>query len=584
MKSFLKYLLAALIGSFMALILVFFVARASVKSGFKAFDKKEVRIKDNSVLVIDLGSQITDRPESSPTFGFGGDVNYGSGLPELIQAIEHAQTDDRIEGILLRMSLFTPGLATLTELRSKLEEFKAAGKFIMAYGEYSGQKAYYVASIADHIYLNPAGLLELRGFAAQISFYKEALEKLGVEMQVYYAGDYKGATEPFRLDKLSAENRLQIREYLKSVYQEFVQTIANARGKSFADVDSTARNLTIRSPQQARDQGYVDGLAYYDEVLEHLRGKVGIEEEDEQVPTVSMGKYIDKLKKEKGDEDKVVAVVYAEGTIMDGKGTDGTVGGESYAREIRKLRNDEDVKAIVLRINSPGGSSMASEIIWREVAAATEEKPVIVSMSNLAASGGYFIAAPGDVIVAQPNTLTGSIGVFMIWPNMQELFEDKLGIDHDTVAIGRFADLGNLYRSATEEEAAILQTEVDRAYQDFVAKVAEGRGMSADSVHSIAQGRIWSGLQALEIGLVDTIGGLEDAIAIAARHAELDEYSVKAFPEVKSPFERLRELMGAKSFAPEWLPDEWSSYLDELKLLSTEKGLMMRLMMDVNIR
>jgi protease-4 len=583
MKSFLKYLLAAIIGSFIALLLIFFVIRAGIRAGFDALADEEIRIKKNSVLVVDLASPVNDRPDSGPTFGFGGEISRANGLADVLKAIDHAKEDDRIKGILLRMSYVTPGLATLSELREKLTEFKSSGKFIVAYGNFSGQRSYYVSSIADEIYLNPAGIFELRGFSALVSFYKQALEKLGIEMQVYYAGKYKGSTEPFRLERLSEENRTQIRAYLSSVYSEFFGTIADARGKSLAEVDSLARNLVIRSPQDALAHDFIDGAVYFDEVLDKLREKVGIEDTTKPVPMVALSKYIDQLEGSRGPKDKVIAVVYAEGTIVDGMATDGSVGGEAFAKEIRRLRHDEKVKAIVLRINSPGGSAMASEVIWREVQEARASKPVIVSMGNLAASGGYFIAAPGDVIVAQPNTLTGSIGVFLIWPNMQELFEDKLGITHDTVTIGRFADLGNPFRAVTPEEAAVFQGEVDRSYRDFVRKVADGRNMDTSAVHDIAQGHIWSGTQALDIGLVDTLGGLEDAIAIAAQRAGLDRYSVRPFPKPKSPFEKLREIMGAKSFAPEWLNPEWAGYLDELRLLSTEKGVMARMMMDIEV-
>jgi protease-4 len=270
-------------------------------------------------------------------------------------------------------------------------------------------------------------------------------------------------------------------------------------------------------------------------------------EESERPRTVSLSHYIDDIETDNGSEDQVVAVVYAEGVIGEGLDTDGSVGGESYAKELRKLRQDEDVKAIVLRINSPGGGSLASEVIWREVREAAATKPVVVSMGNVAASGGYFIAAPAHVIMAQPNTITGSIGVFLIWPNLQGLFEDKLGISHDTVNIGRFADLGNPFRAMTAEERTIFQGEVDRTYEEFVQKVAEGRGMDTATVHRLAQGRVWSGLQALENGLVDTLGGLEDAIELAAHRAGLEEYSIESFPEAKSPFDKLRELLGAKS-------------------------------------
>ena len=583
MKSFLKYLLAAILGTFLALVALFFVITGTLKSSFKSFVTEDGRIKENSVLVIDLAQNITDRPGTGPNFTFTGDLRRGAGLPDILDAIKRAESDERIRGALIKVSYSSPRLAMLSEIRSALVSFRESGKFIIAYGDYYGQRAYYLASLSDEIYLNPAGLFELRGFAARAMFFKDALRKLGIEMQVFYAGKYKSATEPFRLDKMSPENREQLRAYIESIYGHFIETIAHDRAMTSASVDSIARNLSVRTPQQALDNHLVDGIMYYDQVLDVLRGKLGQQGSD-KVQQVSVARYLDEVGSKKGPKDQVIAVLYADGEIVDGSASEGRVGGESYARELRKLREDDKVKAIVLRINSPGGSALASELIWREAVMAAESKPLIVSMGPLAASGGYFIAAPAHTIVAQPNSLTGSIGVFLIWPNLKELTESKLGVRYDTVTIGRFADMGNPFRAVNEEEASILQAEVDRTYTDFILKVAEGRGMDTSAVGVIAQGHIWSGLQAMEIGLVDTLGGLNDAIAIAATRAGLTTYSVKAYPEPEGPFEKFRRIIGAEAYLPEWLPAEWLDYVDELQVIATQRGMMARMMWDFELR
>lgn len=580
MKSFLKYLLAAVIGSFIALLLIFLVISQAVKGSFRMFEEEEVRVKRNSVLVVDLSKGITDRPGSSG-FEWGG-FSTTQGLPEYMKAISEAKNDKRIEGILVKTSLFSPDLATLAELRTAITDFKQSGKFVYAFGDHCSQRSYYLASLADSIFMSPVGLFELKGFAARALFFREALEKIGVEMQVFYAGQYKSATEPFRLDKMSEQNREQLRQYISGIYTDYITTVSSSRGLEYAVVDSMARNLAVRNPWQAEEHGLIDAVVYFDEVLEILRSRVGLEDTGKQVPLVSVSKYLDDVEEDKVRKN-VIAVVYAEGTIVDGSAMNGSIGGETFAKELRKLRNDKKVKAIVLRINSPGGSAIGSELIWREAVLAGQAKPLIVSMGSLAASGGYFIAAPAGTIVAHPNTLTGSIGVFAIWPNLQKLREEKLGIRYDTVSIGRFADFGNPIRPISEEEAKFFQEEVDRTYRDFIRKVAEGRHMSDSAVERIAQGHIWTGADALELGLVDTLGGLDDAIAIAASQAGLENYSVKAYPEEESPLDQLRQFLGSESLAPEWLDSEWVEIIRQLNILASQRGVMARMAWDLRV-
>ncbi|HXH18327.1 MAG TPA: signal peptide peptidase SppA, partial [Chitinophagales bacterium] len=523
---------------------------AAVSAGFKAKYKREV--KPNSVLEIKLDYDVRERTARDPfgPFGWGpfGDsgfrfeVSKELGLNDILKNIRHAKEDDNIKGIYLHLTPMMPsGMATTEAVRNALIDFKTSGKFIVAYGEIIPQKGYYLASVADEIYVNPAGFVDFRGFQAELLFLKGLLEKLDIEAQVLYAGKYKSATEPFRLDKMSDENREQISHIINDMYGHFIKKISQARNIPETTLDSIADNMLVRDVEDAVKYNMVNGLAFYDEIIEKLKAKTGTAEKD-KLSLISLEKYDNEEDdNNKGKAKDKIAVLYAEGAIVDGKGEEDEIGSEKYAKTIREIRENEKVKALVIRVNSPGGSVLASDVILREIALASKKMPVIVSMGDVAASGGYYISCMADTILAEPNTITGSIGVFGLLPNMQGFFNEHLGITFDGVKTGRFSDMGNVSRPLTAEEKSIIQTGIDSIYMDFKEHVAIGRGKSLEYIDSIAQGRVWTGTQAVANGLVDTIGNLNDAIVIAAQKAGITDYSVKEYPRQKDPFEKIVE-------------------------------------------
>jgi protease-4 len=407
----------------------------------------------------------------------------------------------------------------------------------VAYAEMMDEHGYYLASTADKIYINPSGELLLNGMSSQVIYLKGAFDKLGLEPQLIKHGKYKSAGEPLIAEHMSNENRKQIESYMGSLYHHFVANIAKDRKKTEAEVENIINKLAIREPMDAVKLGMIDSVKYEDQLFDELKGKLGLKADD-KLSLVGLGKYKN-TKNDISTADEKIAVIYCEGDIVSGKSSDGSMGSETICEAIKKVRTDKKYKALVLRINSPGGSALASDVIWREIVLTKKEKPVVVSMGNVAASGGYFIAAPADVIVAQPNTITGSIGVFGLLINAQKLIKDKLGINVETVKFGEFADLGSPDRPLNNSEKEIIQHAIDKIYNDFVARVAEGRKMTAAQVDSIAQGRVWSGKEAKEIGLVDEFGGLETAIKIAAKRAKIEDYRIVNLPEQKDPFQEI---------------------------------------------
>lgn len=516
--------------------------------GASMSDKQTVEVKDKSVLHIKFDQEVKERGSENP-FGnldIGPFAEKGSiGLNDIIASLENAAKDEKIKGIYLDVTSIPAGMATIEEIRNALLKFKESGKWIVAYSEIYTQKAYYVASVADEIWLNPQGMVEWRGLGSQMMFLKGLFEKLEVEPQIIRYGKFKSAVEPLMLDKMSEANRMQTMTYMSDLWNKMVNGIAEGRGKSAAELDKMAQDATIQNAKDAKENGLVDELLFKDEVLANLRTRLELEKEDDKINFIGLGKYKD-APKVKGDDEKAshkekIAVVYAVGSIEGGQGNDETIGSEKISEEIRKARKDDKIKAIVLRVNSPGGSALASDVIWREVVLAKAEKPVVVSMGDVAASGGYYISCAADSIVAQPNTITGSIGVFGVLMNAQKFINNKLGITVDTVKTNRFADLGTPLRPLTPVERDIVQNGVNEIYFEFISKVAEGRGMTTDQVDSIGQGRVWSGEDALQIGLVDKLGGIEDAIAIAARMAELENYRVVEYPAKKDPMQKMIE-------------------------------------------
>ncbi len=497
-----------------------------------------VKMRPNSVLHLKLERPIPEKTNNKPVDNFELETEDIVGLQDMVRTLEHAKTDDNIKGIFLDLSGATPGSASSSVLRRALTDFKESGKFIVSWSEFYNQGTYYLASVSDKIYLMPTGGMDFRGFSSQIPFMRDMLERLGINMQVYYAGQFKSATEPFRLYKMSDQNRLQVREYLEELYGQFVQDIAEARDLEPKEIRRLADEFLIRTPNDALRYGMVDATGYYDEALQDIRDRIGLEDRD-KLRKVDLEKYYPVAIGEQSTAKDRIAVVYAEGDIVMGKGEIGNVGGDRYAKIIRKVRKDKNVKAIVLRINSPGGSGVASDMIWREVELAKDAGiPVIASMGDVAASGGYYIAANADSIFAEPNTITGSIGVFGLIPSVHKMLKEKVGVEFDSVKTGPYATAYTPFFDATPEEAQVMQSMVENFYDVFLERVADGREMSREEVHKVAQGRVWTGTRAQQIGLVDGLGGLDAAIAAAATKAELKSYRVREYPLTKNPMQQ----------------------------------------------
>ena len=536
MKQFFKFVFASMVGIIFSSILLFVIFIVGV-TAIVSSSKDTIEVTENTILHVNLNLPIIERSSSNPLDNLDLGPFKGEkvlGLDDILKSIKNAKSDTNIKGIYLDVSYMMTGFATMEEIRTALLDFKKSGKFIIAYSEVYTQGAYYLASVANKIYLNPQGLLELKGFSSSVMFYKGALDKLDIEAQIIKVGTFKSAVEPFILGKMSDENRLQTTALLGSLYNHFTAEIAASRKIPQDSIIAIADGLKSRSPQDALKYKLVDALKYKDEVLDELKGKTGIAKA-KNLKTVTITEYA-KTVKNMGTSSDRIAVIYANGEINGGEGDENSIGSEGISKALRKARLDDKVKAVVLRVNSPGGSSLASDVIWREVLLTKKAKPVIVSMGDYAASGGYYIACAADAIYAEPTTITGSIGVFAIIPNMQGFLNNKLGVTFDGVKTGQFADLGDISRPLTDAEKIILQREVNRTYQDFIKRVADGRHVSAAYVDSIGQGRVWTGEQAIKLKLVDKLGHLEDAIAAAAKKAKLKEYKIVNYPEIKEGF------------------------------------------------
>lgn len=484
---------------------------------------------------------VSERTANNPFKNFNFSSFRGSkeiGLNDVLANIEKAKTDADIKGIYMDISRAPAGIATVEEIRNALVDFKTSGKFILSYSETYSQAAYYLSSVADKVYLNPQGGMDWKGLSAQMMFFKGALEKLDINVQIFRHGKFKSAIEPFDLDKMSPANRLQTMTYVSAIWNNMLSAISKSRSVSVEELNKLADKLSIREPADALKFKMVDGLKYKDEVIDELRNKLSLKEKD-KLNYVDIAEYTNAAKKEKNTAKEKIAVIYATGMIEGGEGDDETIGSDRISKTIRDARLDKNIKAIVLRVNSPGGSALASDVIWREVLLAKKAKPVIVSMGDVAASGGYYISCAADVIVAEPNTITGSIGVFGLLPNVQKLLSNKLGITVDTANTNKHADIGTTLRPATAEEGAFIQQSVENIYGIFVGKVADGRKKTTAEIDSIGQGRVWSGVDAKRIGLVDELGGINDAVKIAAKKAKLDKYKIVELPRQKDILEEL---------------------------------------------
>lgn len=566
-------------GVVITLIIVFSII-GSVKEAVKMGEEKTFALKDNAVLKLDLNGIISDRGTRNPL----GDLDLGPfmpkgniGLNDIITNLQKAKSDPKIKGIYLEVGSPSAGFATLEEIRNALLDFKSSKKFIYTYAEGYSQKGYYVATVADKVLLNPQGGMEIKGLSTQLMFFKNMLEKLNVEVQIFRHGKFKSAIEPFMLDKMSDANRAQVEIYLGSIWNQMVKGIGEQREISADAINAMADNMSVRSPEDALSMKLVDGLEYEDEVLSGIRKKLSIKEKD-KINFVSLENYLNSGNKINTSSNRI-AVIYASGEIESGDGEDNSIGSDRIAKAIREARLDDDIKAIVLRVNSPGGSALASDVIWRETVLAKKAKPFVVSMGDVAASGGYYISCAADRIFAQPNTITGSIGVFGLIPNAQKALSEKLGITIDTVNTNKHSDVGTILRGVTKEEHAYIQQGVEKIYDVFITKVGEGRNMQKSDVDSIGQGRVWSGADAVKIGLVDELGGLNEAVSYAAKKAKLKDYKIKDYPKRKEP---LLEMLGASQEEMETRAiksklGEQYIYLQQLKHVLGSKGVQARL-------
>jgi protease-4 len=550
MNNFFKQTCASLIGSLLGLIIFSGVGSLGLLFIIIAATAKDTspQVKDKSMLVFDLSMKITDSQPSSSDFlqkTLTGVDEEQITLRKVIETVEKAQRDPRIVGIYIDATksgtASSLGYASLKEIRQALDKFRASGKKIIAYSTDWNEREYYLSSVADKIVLNPVGMMEINGLSSQPIFLTGALEKYGIGVQVVRVGKFKGAVEPFLLDKLSPENRQQTQKLLDDVWGEWRTSVGKSRKIQPQKLQAIANNQAILESTAAKANGLVDQIAYQDEVFADLKNLTASDEDDKNFRQINMTDYVEVPGKSMGVErtsENKIAVVYAEGEIVDGKGEDGQIGGDRFAQIFRKIRQDEDVKSVVLRINSPGGSATASEIIQREIKLTRQVKPVIISMGDVAASGGYWIASDSNRIFAEKNTITGSIGVFGILFNGEKLANNN-GITWDTVKTAQFADTQTAARPKSPQELALYQRSVNRIYNMFINKVAEGRKLPQQKVAEIAQGRVWSGVAAKQIGLVDEIGGLNVAIEYAAKAAKLgNDWEVQEYPRVTTLEER----------------------------------------------
>lgn len=592
MRQFFKFVFATIVGLFLFMVIgvILIVSLAAAAGG----DKK-VAVKANSILKLDLNYNIPEKTDDNPFAGLSlGNLKPSKaiGLTEIRESIKKAKTDDNVKGIYLDLGINDNGLATLEVIRESLSDFRKSGKFVYAYGEVLSQKSYYLSTVSDQIFINPNGGMELKGFGREIMYYKGMFDKLGIEVQDFHCGAFKSAIEPFIRTNMSDPNRKQLMNIYGDIYQHFLVNIAKDRKLDTATLSGIINNISAENPQKDKELKLIDDVLYYDQLVDKMKAKVGVDTKKE-LEVIDLAKYASTLDKKVGGSSKI-AVIYAEGEIVDGDGDEGQIGGEKFAKLISKLRKDEKVKAIVLRVNSPGGSALASDIMWRELVLAKKDKPLVVSFGDVAASGGYYISCMGNRIFAQPNSITGSIGVFGLIPNVKKLLNEKLGITTDEVKVTKHGVFGGITKPLDAEESAYVQRSVEKIYAEFKSRVADGRNtvvkkvgnaaMDTAYIETIAQGRVWTGTQGLELGLVDEIGGLDEAIAYAAKTANLKEFYTKAYPEEKSMQEKIAEAFGdAKA---NWVKQELGEQYEVYKTLEWVKktrGVQARMVYDLGL-
>ena len=540
MKDFLKFTLATVTGIIISSVVLFFISILVVFSMVSS-SESETQVRKNSVMMLDLNGTLTERSQENPLDFLMKEDYKTYGLDDILSSIRKAKENEDIKGIYIQATSLGAGFASLEEIRDALKDFKESGKFIVAYGDTYTQNLYYLSSVADKVLLNPQGMLEWRGLAATPMFFKDLLEKIGVEMQIFKVGTYKSAVEPFISTEMSPANRVQVNVYLSSIWGQITSSVAESRNLSLEALNKEADRMLMFYPaEESVKNGLVDTLIYKNDVRDYLKNMVGIDKDD-NMPVLGIQDMINVKKNVPRDKSgNVIAVYYAYGEIDGGSSasTDEGINSEKVIKDLRKLKDDENVKAVVLRVNSPGGSAYGSEQIWYAVNQLKKEKPVIVSMGDYAASGGYYIACNADTIVAEPTTLTGSIGIFGMMPNAKGLTE-KLGVNFDVVKTNPYADFGNLTRPMNDGEKGLMQMYVNKGYELFLTRCSDGRGISMEELDKIAQGRVWTGSTAKELGLVDELGGLDKALEIAIAKAGVDAYTVMNYPKKEGFLESL---------------------------------------------
>ncbi len=582
MKTFFKVLIASILGTSITLLLLFFILMG-IAGSMSVNKEKPTVVKDTSILYLTFDKKITDKPVTNPfDFSLTGLYNFGKEnnkitLRKYIEYIRKAKTDPKIKGIYIDFKGFNVSLSKAEEIRNELLNFKKSGKFIIAHSDLYTQLQYYLATVADKIYLTPEGAILFQGINAQIMFYKQLLEKLNIKPEVIRHGKFKSAVEPFILDSMSNANYLQTKTYVSSIWNHLLEGISATRNIPIDTLNKYADNLTIDSDSAALKYHFVDGLKYEDQIEAELKEMLGKSKED-KLPLISMSKYVKTHIKPKVTKNKI-AIIYATGEIDMGNGADDNkIYPERLVKMIRKARKNKKVKAIILRVNSPGGSALASEIIWRELMLAKKEKPLIISMGDVAASGGYYISSAGDYIIANPTTITGSIGVFGLLWNAKDFLNNKVGININGYKTNKYADLGSMYRPITKYEKEKMQNLVEKTYHTFLSHVASGRGMTIAEVDSIGQGRVWSGINAKPIKLIDKFGGLDDAIKEAAKRAKIKDYRIEEYPKPKTFTQMLMESLNkdnfVKSFINSYLPQPLMKQAQIINFIKSHQGVM----------
>jgi protease IV len=587
--SFGKAFLSSCLGAFVAMILVallFVFVLIGFVSGVS--EEKQTVVQENSVLHLKLDAEVNEMQRENPLAGLpvpGGDAR-NIGVLQLKESLAHAKEDDKIKGIYLDVSFPSAGFSSLEEIRASLIDFRKSGKWVVAYSEVMSEGAYYLATACDKIYLNPEGELEFNGLTVEIGFFKKLMEKLEIKPEVFRVGEFKSAVEPFLREKMSDENRLQLTELVNSIYGHVLNEISAARNIPVERLKEISDNMMIRDASSALEMKLIDSVLYKDQFDAMLKSRLGIED-DKSIRFVKYNKYRKSFSTYSKSKNEI-AVIVAEGTIMPGEndGSDDVIAGETFVEEIRKAREDDDIKAIVLRVNSPGGEFRASDMIWREVQLAKKVKPVIASMGDYAASGGYYLSMGCDTIVAQPHTITGSIGIFGMMFDMSDFLGNKLGVTFDEVRTGKFGEMYTVTRPLTDAEKNFWQRSLEKHYETFTSKAAEGRNMPVEDLKKVASGRVWTGEQAKARQLVDVLGGFNDAVKIAARSANIeDDYKVRYYPRQKEFFEdlvsRLEENAKTNAIKSEF--GDLYPWYNQYKKISTYQGEQARMPFELQI-